>query len=552
MKNKKRKESEGLCRMSVKCKCNTILEEGEFFCHKCGTRVADLAPQEDSNDVNKVDRQDDAPAAKSRNEVFMSRQSSLKDLEYEGAPSGVTVRLDGADVDVLNQNSSLGSERTTELKREVLTSVPELKPIPALAQSDFSSDCSHFQVEWNQGCSIFLSQYTTAFQFRITPLNEEARRASKIMLYLKLPLTNEFTQCTLRPLVNLTRSRIVDHNYTPGISNQGPNQSVGFHFSYHIDDVEYCYDSTFYIDIYPQNERSDKILENLTIKIGDISQAGDVSDHTLGLFNGFNLNNVQRSTAELFNELKKAELWKKFELYQGYSLTPPKNTRTTMRRAAAPVKRRKKIILECKNGTTIHLFGSDVVAGRSKSCDITLRHDPGSMPHFDLDQLRSMNLKISSRHCQMGIDRAGAWISDPGSTNGTYLNEQRIFSPKRYLKEQKEYLLSLAAAKSNGFNLVVFLRVYLLPEQYAKDSNQTQGTTAGMVVKRKDHEADTYMLVNRLLPLASAAPDSGNFFISYKDNNFALTDNNKIWIWLEPNVSLPEECGLVRVVDVEN
>jgi len=481
--------------MSENCsQCGSILEAEEIFCSECGYKA--------SVDADSHKEDDSSPAF----------------------------------------NSPINTNKTATLPRAQDPTPSQIRIVSAQDKAEFYSDCSHFSLEWNQGASVFLTEAGSSFQFRVKPLNQDAMEASNFCFYLRFPGEDKFKKHDPR-LHRLRTARTVNFNYQPKSSSMGVSQNVDLHFSYQIKGVEYCYDQQLLIDIYPQNEQSDKVLENLTIKISDIKQEGNASDHQLNILKGLDLNQNKTSIFDLLEKLKQAELWMPLEMFQGLPMNSADKLKMYI--PSAPAKACAKLTLECENGTKIHLFNKELNIGRSRKADIMLRHEAPEGIHWNHERMKHMNLKLSGVHCQLGIDSKGAWASDLKSTNGTYLEGEKILGSKNYLEKQKEYQLSLASPMAKPYNIPLFLRVYLCPEEYLDKKNT--GNTAGVVIKRKDHDSDAYLLVNRWLPLSSVLPEAANFFISYRDNNFAITDGKK-WYWLSPDgSSLPPDCGIVKV-----
>jgi FHA domain len=488
--------------MSVNClQCDAQLEPEDLFCNECGCKV-------DS---------------------------------YESAR---TMRMTAPEVAAHKPVVSLDSEisKTVELSPPEDASGTVHYDSRAKDQAVFYSDCSHFSLEWNQGASVFLTDAMSSFQFRVTPLTTEASKATDFIFYLRFPGDNTFKSCDPR-FHRLRTSRTVNINYRPEASNMGISQNVDLHFAYRIDGVDFCYDQQLLIDIYPQSEQSDKVLENLTIKISDIKQEGHAGDHQLNVLKGLDLSHKKTSIFKLLDMLKQAELWVPLELYQGLPIRTPQGV--GMYVPPAPKLPHHKLILECDNGAVIYLFSKYINVGRSKNSDMVMRHEPNG--DLSLDDCKKINLKVSSRHCLLGLDSKGAWVADKNSTNGTYLDGDKVTASQYYIEKQKEYQLSLASPLAKPYNMMIFLRVYLCPDEYVK--SKSKNNTAGVVIKRTDYDSEVYLLVNSWLPLASALPDSGNYFISFRDNNFGLTDG-KSWYWLNPDIDdLPPGCRINRVLN---
>lgn len=74
-----------------------------------------------------------------------------------------------------------------------------------------------------------------------------------------------------------------------------------------------------------------------------------------------------------------------------------------------------------------------VIIGRSRSCGVRLNSSD-----------------VSAEHAMVGIDKKGAWVEDYGSTNGTFVNNERI-SGRRYFTDKDSFQVG------SEFLLKVFL-----------------------------------------------------------------------------------------------
>ena len=280
------------------CDGDGEVEFGEV-CSDCGKRNEDCAPVTDEAESP---QEDDSP-------VTQNDSSSSTNIKEPEVPSVETRNTVSKETDILTP---------PENKREAMKD-----------KAGFYSECSHFLLEWNEGASVFLSGAMSSFQFRIKPLNQDAMKATNFCFYLRLPGEDEFKKYDPR-LHRLHSARTVNFNYRPKPSDMGVKQNVDLHFSYQIKDEEYCYDQQLMIDVHPQNEQCDKVLDNLTIKINDIKQEGHASDHQLDIFKGLDLNHGKTSVVDLLEKLKKAELWVPLAMYQGSSIKFSSETQTNI------------------------------------------------------------------------------------------------------------------------------------------------------------------------------------------------------------------------------
>lgn len=64
-------------------------------------------------------------------------------------------------------------------------------------------------------------------------------------------------------------------------------------------------------------------------------------------------------------------------------------------------------------GTSLKLSGADIVIGRSPACTLVLQDE-----------------YASSRHARLRCSDGQWWIDDLGSTNGTYVDDERLVEPR--------------------------------------------------------------------------------------------------------------------------
>ncbi len=491
--------------MSEKCECNAVIIPGDKFCYKCRRPI----------------KQSDGGGSSENNEL-----RAINHVEKDSSGEG--------DSEKINEDisSSEHQEKIFQTKNPFSTPEPEL--------NGFVSDCKHFLVEWNQAASAFIKGASSSFQFRLTPLTDEAANATGFLFNIKLPGAAYFKEYDPR-IMHLRSSRVVRFHIDTCDLNIGVSQNVDIHFSYQLDGKEYCFDQQLLIDIYPDGIRSTKILENLHISIGDISQSGDVSDHKLSVLEG--LHNLTSSKGETLKELKKLELWVPLDMYAGYPISQSEKLQSkALKKVTRP---HKKLILECNNGLIIYLFSEDVVVGKSRECDIVMRHGHVGDNGWCRDMLQRMNRKLSSFHFKSGIDDRGAWVADDESTNGTYLDGKQIDTDKHYLTKPQNHQLSMLAPTTSPFNINITLKVFFCTDEVSGRINDH--SAAGLLIKYKTHDSIVNLLVKENIPLASLLPGAGDFSISYQDNNFLLTNGSENF-WLDPdNANVPENCGILKI-----
>ncbi|MCP4177162.1 MAG: FHA domain-containing protein [bacterium] len=396
---------------------------------------------------------------------------------------------------------------------------------------NLSTDCKHFKIEWNRGSSVFLTNANSTLQFRITPLSKDAKRASEFKTFVRFSEDDDFTEHKLR-FRNISFARILHINYRPKSESIGVSQGVDIHFSYKLNDDLYCFEQQILIDVYPQTESNDNVIKNLTIKIGEINQHGKAGDPNINLLNGLCLS--KKSIHDLLNSLKRADLWVTLELFQAIPLEPEHYRKLNI--PSVPNGKYTKIAIEI-NKKVIYLFYDRISAGRNRENDLTLRNGPKEGEKWNDIKLRDMNLNISGKHFELGIDENGAWILDCNSTNGIFLDNIKLDNAVVYLDCHTDYNLSLASPELAPKNILLQLRAYPVTHDAAENVNKRNNSVAGIAIKQVSNNSLAALLVNKWIPLSSVLPGAGNLFITYRNNFFAITDG-VTWHWLNPGLMI--------------
>lgn len=430
----------------------------------------------------------------------------------------------------------------------------------ALQNSVIRSDCAEFKCEWNQGSSIFIADTTSSLSFRFTPVLPSADSATKFQLFLKFPGDSSFTEYPLR-FARLPAPREVYVNYRPSVNNIGSDQAVDFYFSYELSGEKVCFAQQIKIDVYAQNISRNKVLENLNISIGDIKQEGYGGDPSLDFNLLKDIYHRGSSLNELLDSLKKSDLWSEMMLFRAIPITAEKESRQIVT-SHSPVHTNAKLTLFTEHGMRIHLLSGDVTMGRRRDADIVIRKlpVPYGESHWDHQHMVEKNCRISGRHCKIGCDSESAWVYDL-SINGTFINSRKIASDKITLPLQKKFELAMGAPPSSDdsitLNVMVYKTAFSCLEEYASllmppftsDSSEND-IIAGIVMTRTDDVPESYMIINRCLPLYLLDDRvSEEWMIREESGAFALLGKSGCTL-LEPGVALPTDSGFTEVTEL--
>jgi hypothetical protein len=332
-----------------------------------------------------------------------------------------------------------------------------------------NSDCEHFRIDWNQSTSVFRAGMSSSLQFKITPLNKSAKIATNFTLYLRYPGDTSYTEEGLH-FATIKSSKAITINYSPQLNTTGADLGVDFYFVYKLNDEEFWFTDQLLIDIYPSSESKTSILENVSIKIENLTQTADkAADNKLSLFDGLQ-NKSDKSKDELLESLKNSDTaWLELELS---SAVPLANSYNKKMNISSPLEVQKEITLTTTSGK-VYIYTNEVILGRSKECDIVTRNVPVTgKPLWDNETMRNRNMKISSKHCKIGVTDNEVWIKDI-SSNGTFINSEKLKNDAKIIEPHKNYLLELAKEDNDFWNFKLDIRVYkVLANQNWMDNNK--------------------------------------------------------------------------------
>ena len=413
-------------------------------------------------------------------------------------------------------------------------------------QSDSDENNHVFQVEWNCNASMFLADHTSSFQFRISPLNPDAKNVSNIRLFLRYPHSHEFKEEKIL-YKSITNQVTVNVNFCPSTADCGVNQNVDFCLSYSLDGKDFWFGHPILVDIYSERDSKEKVFENINIKLDNIS-SDRASDLKLNLLDNFNPA-AGKDPFELLERFKKSVSWQRFELNE---MTPLESADvyTSLLIPPAPSSCHSKLTLRLNDGELVHLYESTVTLGRNKTNDIMTRnlHAPGE-PAWSGQKLRQMNCRISGDHCRISVSDDRAVIDDTQSSNGTYLNGNRINSITS-LSESDTLSLAVPNKAPENFKVsVCVIQSDLASKSLNEHLNILDNICAGVILRRSDRVKESYYIVNKWLPLDKVNPSLSNqWLICRKDNNYAIT-NGSTWTWLTPDSSVPHTSGIHSVIN---
>ncbi|MCM8539154.1 MAG: protein kinase [Lentisphaeraceae bacterium] len=132
------------------------------------------------------------------------------------------------------------------------------------------------------------------------------------------------------------------------------------------------------------------------------------------------------------------------------------------------------VSLYTKSGKGLHIYCHDVTIGRSRKADIMTRNYPlGSS--YSQEDLKLINVKLSSIHAKIKIERNAFVFEDASSRNGSEIGGSRVTEPRR-LEESGQIVLAPRTDSS-------------LSLKYNNLNNQA------LILERTDSLNDSYIIV---------------------------------------------------------
>jgi hypothetical protein len=430
-----------------KCiECQAELDNEEIFCSDCGTKQTEQKIMPPPANVSKLDKKHHPQLEQSGS--YNKSSQACNDIE--------TVNDDIKDDFFIDSSSE-----------------------------EIKSDCQRFKVEWNKGSSNFLANTISTLQFRITPKAPDAAEAEKFAIYLKFPGEEKWRKNDLR-IKRLSFARNVNINYKPKSDVSG-DCSVDFHFSYWLGKDLYCFEQQIQLHIHDDIEKfAGGVQGGLNISIGNVNQEGKAGDPSLNLLNG--LYKPGKSSYEKLSSLQNETSWRTLQLFQAIPLDNENKDIKKMVIPLAPAGKNKRVSLKIGK-KTIMLYTAEITAGRSRDADYLLRNEPPEGESWDMPKLQNMNLSINKIHCKIGIVDNKAVIVDNASTNGTYINGNKLDKSKpAELDYHTSYVVSLAQPSIYPKNIFLEVKVYPSSHKILESEDNKETVPAGIVIKQEYKE----------------------------------------------------------------
>ena len=460
------------------------------------------------------------------------------------------------DTVIFSGSSNVGDLAAADPPTTVIPPQPTTSHEP---QTTLLSDCQDLLVEYNQA-RVFLTGFTSSFNFRITPrlgvdsTLEDLRLRVEATGFLAEPLTYKSRLKEVRggrplPEINL------------GLEPERSGQDIPgeVYLSYSKDGRRHVYVGSFLWDVYPPSESSASVIENLSVKIGDIVSTGDRAGDartTVNFLDGLQ-DSGRYSKAEELRKLKLPKAWNALPLGEcdpGEFPCPPELGEPPFGARAAT------LTLETADGRLLHLLHprGATQLGRNRRCDIVARE-------MDADgtiQNGPWQSRISRFHCRIRKTGDECVILDgddsKSSGHGTWMNGVPVSKKGKTVELDERFVLTLAGRRP-GEPGVFSLdgRLWSCSAQgkcgMMLHSQCTPECPAALVLKRRDGVPETFFIVWQFCMgdvVGSVLPqDLGPVCFFRHKNAFGIRygDREQCFEWLVPGKTLGVDGNIVKV-----
>ena len=409
------------------------------------------------------------------------------------------------------------------------------------------SDCEDFRVEYNR-MRVFLAGVQSTFNFRVTPISEGAKDCSNIRLmvhshgYLSQPIDYRYPQLkTIRSGVSLPVAHLGLHPATAGMDIEGE-----VFFGYIKDGVERTFFQTFLWDAYPPNEAPSKVIENLSVRIGDIvptvDRAGD-QNVALNFLNGLSQKGISR--ADELQKLKMPAVYDELALFECDGWPGSEGHAATQLGPPRAQAISEKLTLSLPSGLLVHFLAMpQVQVGKKRECDVIAR-----ILERSGDALPERNQNLSRFHCRIS-NQGGKCILTDGdgkkkSMCGTYLDRVKLAPVgSETLPLNRVFKLSLAGADRSDPHALTFEcriwscnsadKCFLGLHEECKPDN-----ASCMVMGRTDDIPEKFVLLWRFCHLHVVESESEDMLVFRYKGAFAFRKHGQCG-WLVPGQKVGE------------
>lgn len=411
------------------------------------------------------------------------------------------------------------------------------------SQTTLPSDCDDFRLEYNQA-RIFLVGSVSSFNFRLTPVGEDAKKIREIELHVESPgyLPDPLVKPSHSP--RLQKGRFVGINLNMVPEQDGIDIGGEVYLRYRKGTRRLAFCATFEWDTYPPSVAADKVVENLSVRIGNVSATADrAGDAPVILRFLDNIRSSGRySKAEELRQLKIPKVWNSLCLADQGEPQPPEI-------GEPPLSARQgRLTLEAPDGHLLHLIHTQgrVHVGRNRRCDIVTWF----MTTDGSERLEDRSENISKYHCRLE-KAAGKWMVCDGngersSSYGTFLNGSEVpATGGRALPMDEPFTLWLAGRKPNDPKVFRFEgRLWTCAAlgrcKMALHRECKPLEPACLILKRTDGIPETFLLLWRFCPVEaideSMKDTLGMACIFRHRNAYAVSEgrDEKAYAWLIP------------------
>ena len=526
-------------------KCGWPVGTDESLCRECGTEVHVGATVEDEGGTPDLGRQADT------DEALQARLADALGNVQAAGEQGVE--------ESISQHSSPAAQPASP-------AIPGAEPggteEHSLRQHGHSrsqpplecGDCEELRVEYNQA-RVFLTGFTSAFNFRITPLSADTDTLSDIRVRVESPgfLAKPLLHRSLLRHIRAGRALPEVHlNLEPERSGQDLAGEV--YVSFKKAGKRRAFYGSFLWDVYPPSEPSAKVIENLSVKIGDIVSTGDRAGDAKTTVSF--LDDVQRSgrysRAEELRQIKLPSAWNRLALYECDARLP---CRPEIDDPPIPAYE-QRLTIETRTGHMVHLIHTDTALqiGKNRSCDIVTWF-------MELDGSKRIEDRtgcVSRNHCRIVKEGDGWFVADGNghspSSHGTFLDGVQVsLRQSKAIAMDVPFTLSLAGRKTGDPKVFRFIGRLWSCAALGRCQKCQPHEPACLVLKRTDGIPETFVVLWRFCPVEAIDEGmkhdfgSGRLFRHKNAYAFSCGTDEKTYAWMVPGMNVDEAGVGIKV-----
>jgi len=447
---------------------------------------------------------------------------------------------------------------------------PTPEPVISHAENTSGDRGESPSVEMDDGCDftleynnarVFLLGSGSSFNFRLTGKGADVRGCEQISITLEFDFCDPITKRI--PGLNANGRSERSIAFRPGETNVDLPATVLL--TYRKDGKQKRFEGEILWDCYPPNEPSANIIENLVVKLGDISGRGAADMNTnVRVLENFGVQNPE-STATQLRGLKLEPVWTVLDLVPAHMPLPPP--------PPPPDALTERLTLRLGDRRVHLLCAEEVALGKNWRNDIATHvfNAAGSVDEERTARISRFHARIRKRPegcCLVDGGHNPESGREQGSAHGTYVDGRNVGSlGNGRLRVGDRVTIGLGRRSDHGPPCLEF-DVEVLPCDRLRRAvcgmplaGCRESSPAGVVLKRNDgfKDREVFLVVWKCCSLSLVDPAFGDITVWRLDGAFAVTCGTE-GFWLtegthfstndrEIAVTGLEQVGLKRYVE---